>query len=71
MARPRVEAHRLKELIRLRRQGASGREVVRLLRMSPKTERRYRAVLAGAGLLEGPPQALPSPRSRTSEVQRA
>ena len=45
MARARVDAHRLKELIRLRRMGASGREVVRLLRMSPKTERSYRVLL--------------------------
>lgn len=60
MARPRVEAYRLRELIRLRRLGTSGREVVRLLRMSPKTERRYRAVLGRAGLLEGAPRTLPS-----------
>ena len=60
MARPRVEAHRLRELVRLRRLGASAREVTRLLGMSPKTERRYREVLQGAGMLEGAPEALPS-----------
>lgn len=60
MARPRVDLHRLRELVRLRRLGASGREVVRLLRMSPKTERRYRAVLGDAGLLEGSPHDLPA-----------
>ena len=60
MARPQVEAHRLRELIRLRRSGASAREAVRLLHMSNKTERRYRKVLAGAGLLEGPLDQLPT-----------
>ncbi|MGE3361696.1 MAG: IS21 family transposase [Acidimicrobiia bacterium] len=60
MARPRVETHRLRELVRLRRLGASGREVVRLLRLSPKTERRYRAVLGDAGLLEGSAHDLPT-----------
>ncbi len=60
MTRPRVEAHRLRELIRLKRLGSSGREVVRLLRMSPKTERRYRAIFLTAGLLAGSPKALPS-----------
>lgn len=33
---------------------------MRLLRMSPKTERRYLAVLEGAGLLEGSPRDLPT-----------
>jgi len=60
VARPRVEATRLRELVRLRREGVSGREIARLLRMSPKTERRYRGWLAEAGLLEGAPKALPS-----------
>lgn len=59
MARARVDTHCLKELIRLRRLGASGREVVRLLRMSPKTERSYRVLLDEAGLLNGHPQELP------------
>ena len=60
MARPRVEPRRLRELIRLRRLGKSAREVVRLLRLSPKTERRYRAVLAAAGLLDGSVHELPT-----------
>jgi len=71
MARPRVEAHRLRELVRLRRLGASGREVVRLLRMSPKTECRYRGVLEEAGLLEGPPQELPSLAEIRAAVEAA
>ena len=83
MARPRVEAHRLQELVRLRRAGASARQVVRLLSMSPKTERRYRAALGQAGMLEGEPeelptldeiagvirQALPSPGGKRSTVE--
>ncbi len=60
MTRPRVEAGRLRELVRLRREGASAREVVRVLHMGPNTERRYRAILAGAGLLVGPPDHLPA-----------
>ena len=71
MTRPRVEPDRLRELIRLRRRGASAREVTRLLRMSPKTERRDRAVLAGAGLLEGPLGALPSLAEIRAAVQVA
>jgi len=60
MARPRVEADRLRELIRLHRMGSSARQVVRLLHMSPKTERRYRVILGAAGLLEGPLDSLPT-----------
>ena len=71
MARPRVDAHRLQELIRLRRAGASARQVVRLLRMSPKTERRYRAALGEAGLLEGCPADLPTLDEITCAVRQA
>ena len=71
MARPRVDPHRLKELIRLRRLGASGREVVRLLRMSPKTERRYRTLLAEAGILAGDPRDLPTLAAIRSAVDSA
>lgn len=71
MARPRVEAHRLRELIRLRRSGASGRQIARLLRMSPKTERRYRHAFADGGLLEGPPDALPALDEVRAAVLRA
>lgn len=59
MARPRVEADRLRELIRLARTDMSGREATRLLRMGSSTARQYRAVLAGAGLLDGPADILP------------
>lgn len=57
---PRVETHRLRELVRLHRLERSGREVARLLRMGPNTVRRYRDVLAGAGLLAGAPDQLPA-----------
>lgn len=50
---------RLRELVRLHRKGSSAREVVRLLRMGPGTERQYRLALARAGLLEGAPDELP------------
>jgi len=35
----RIEMHRLRELVRLHRQGTGAREVARLLGMSPNTER--------------------------------
>lgn len=35
------------------------REVARLLRMGPSTERKYRNALAAAGVLEGPEDDLP------------
>ncbi|MFP5355883.1 MAG: IS21 family transposase, partial [Gemmatimonadota bacterium] len=60
MGRRRVEAERLRELVRLRRLGASARRTARLLRMGPNTERWYRAVLGRAGLLDGPPDRIPS-----------
>ncbi len=60
MARPRVEVIRLRELVRLHRSGESAREVVRVLRMGPNVERRYRGILAGAGLLSGPVDDLPA-----------
>ncbi|WP_249755692.1 IS21 family transposase [Microvenator marinus] len=45
--------HRLQELVRLHRQGCCGREVARLLGMSPNTERKYREALKAEGLLFG------------------
>ena len=60
MTRPRVEVNRLQELVRLHRRGSSAREVVRILRMGPNTERHYRGILTGAGLLVGPPDDLPA-----------
>ena len=51
--------HRLQELVRLHREGRGAREVARLLRMSPNTERRYRNRLGEAGLLEGDVNLLP------------
>lgn len=59
MPRPRVEATRLRELIRLRRAGVSARQATRALSMSPRTERRYRRLLGAAGLWDGSPNALP------------
>jgi transposase len=52
--------HRLQELVRLHRQGTGAREVARLLRMSPNTERDYRDALRSADLLAGNPEELPS-----------
>lgn len=51
--------HRLEELVRLHRLGTPVREVARLLRMSPRTERTYREALESAGLLHGSAEELP------------
>lgn len=50
---------RLRELVRLHRMGTGAREVARLLRMGPNTERAYRAALTAAGMLEGRPEEVP------------
>jgi len=50
---------RLQELVRLHRMGTGAREVARLLRMGPNTERDYREALAAAGLLDGAVEDLP------------
>ncbi|MBI4618415.1 MAG: IS21 family transposase [Planctomycetes bacterium] len=55
MSAERLNMHRLQELIRLHRLGLGAREVARVLKMSPKTELRYRAALDGAGFLRGNP----------------
>lgn len=60
MAKQRVEMDRLEELVRLHRKGVGCREVARLLRMSPNTERQYRRALEEAGFLEGDADELPS-----------
>ncbi len=51
--------HRLEELVRLHRMGTGSREVARLLRMGPNTERQYREAIAAEGLLGGSPDELP------------
>ncbi len=58
--RERVDVDRLLELVRLHRMGTEKREVARLLRLSPTTEREYRKAIEKAGLLEGSPDELPS-----------
>lgn len=60
MCMRRVEMDRLQELVRLHRMETGSREVARLLRMSPNTERQYRLALAGAGLLAGTVEELPA-----------
>jgi len=53
MCMRRVEMDRLQELVRLHRMGTGAREVARLLKMSPNTERAYREALERENLLEG------------------
>ncbi|MDI7268571.1 MAG: IS21 family transposase [Myxococcota bacterium] len=59
MSKARVDMHRLQELLRLHRLGNGSREVCRLLKMGPNTERDYRQVLEPLGLLQGSPTELP------------
>ena len=56
----RIDMHRLQDLVRLHRLNKGAREVARLLRMSPNTERQYREVLKRRGLLQGDPEQLPA-----------
>ena len=55
----RVEMDRLQELVRLHRMNTGDREVARLLKMSPNTERQYRLALEQTGLLAGDVADLP------------
>ena len=55
----RIDMDRLQELVRLHRMKTGSREVARLLRMSPNTERQYRLALEAEGLLAGLPGELP------------
>lgn len=71
MAGRRVDTDRLRELVRLRRTGASARGIVRALRMGACTERRYRALLARAGLLDGPAMELPTLEAVRAAVDAA
>lgn len=59
MAAKRTEMDRLLELVRLHRMGTGYREVARLLRMGPNTERDCRQALLAEGLLAGPADDLP------------
>lgn len=55
----RTDMHLLQELVRLHRLGLSNRAVAKRLGISRNTERKYRAPIAAAGLLEGDPRELP------------
>lgn len=66
----RVDMDRLQELVRLHRMGTGAREVARLLRMGPNTERDYRSALAAAGLLDGGMDELPELEVLKAAVQQ-
>lgn len=51
--------HKIQELVRLIRMGEQPRSVRRLLKMSSKTEVKYRKAIENAGLLAGSPDDLP------------
>lgn len=59
MSLTRTQMDQLQELVRLHRMGTGCREVARLLAISPNTERQYREILAGEGLLAGSVEQLP------------
>ncbi|AUX26874.1 uncharacterized protein SOCEGT47_074440 [Sorangium cellulosum] len=70
MTARRIEIHKLQKLVRLHREGERVRVVARLLGMGPNTERRYRAVLSQAGLLEGSADEMPSIEELKAAVKR-
>jgi transposase len=70
MSKPRIDMHRLQELVRLHRLGRQPTDVARLLRMSRRTERAYRLALKTEGLLEGPPEELPEQDTLKEAVER-
>ena len=59
MGARRTDMHRLQEMVRLHRMGASSREIARQLRMGRDTIRCYLRGLRRAGLLEGAADDLP------------
>ena len=69
MSNTRAEMDRLQELIRLHRKEESCRDVARLLKMSPNTERNYRTILDDAGLLKGDEIDLPSLESIREAIE--
>jgi hypothetical protein len=71
MAYRRAQMHRLQELVRLHRFKTGARETARPLGMGPNTERQYREALVGAGLLDGPPETLPSLEELRAAVESA
>jgi transposase len=71
MSRQAIEMHRLQELVRLHRMAAGKREVARVLRISPNTERQYRQALDAAGLLSGPIEELPTVATLKAAVEQA
>ena len=70
MCTRRVDMDRLQELVRLHRMDPGAREVARLLRMGPNTERDYRLALAAAGLLDGSLDELPDLEVLKAAVQQ-
>jgi transposase len=70
MTKRRVDMDRLQELVRLHRMGTGAREVARMLRMSPNTEREYRQALEKEGLLNGPAEDIAALEVLKAAVER-
>lgn len=68
MGARRTDMHRLQEMVRLHRMGASSREIARQLRMGRDTIRCYLRGLRRAGLLEGAAEDLPDLSKLRAEV---
>ncbi len=71
MAARRTPMDRLQELVRLHRMGTKAREIARILRMSPNTERAYRLALEQHQLLKGDVRDLPELETLKKAVLRA
>ena len=59
MAARKTDMQRVQELVRLHRLGESTRDIAKRLRMGRDTIRAHLDALRAAGLLDGPPDALP------------
>jgi len=66
----RIEMDDVRELVRLHRMKSGAREVARLLRISPNTERQYRRALEAADLLAGAPNDLPPIETLKAAIER-
>ena len=63
-----LDMHRLQELVRLHRMGVGAVKRAQILHMDRKTERKYRARIRLAGLLDGPADQLPELRALREAV---
>ena len=70
MTAARTAMDRLQEMVRLHRLGHGPKRIARMLKMSPKTERAYRAAFCAEGLHDGDPESLPELTSLRAAVEK-